>query len=249
MVAAWVGFFDALIAVALVLAGLIGAHFGFATPFMGFQLFLFGLLFGVLGLILGLIGLFRTRRPEWRHAHGRAVVASYLGAILTALLVYLALGAKGYPAINDITTDADNPPEFIHAGALPQNRGRSMTYDKAVYAERQQLGYGAVQPLQLAMDPDQAFKEVSTLASEMHGWSITYSDPKTRSIEGVATTHLFRFQDDFVIQVRPAANGSLVEMRSKSRDGKGDVGANYKRIQSFFKTLSASAAHRGSESS
>ena len=244
MIAAWIGFFDALIALALVLAGVIGAHLGLAAPFMGFQLFLFGLLFGVLALILGLIGLFRTRRPELRPAHSRAVVASYLGAVLTALLVYLALGAKGYPAINDITTNVDNPPEFVHAASFPQNRGRTLTYDKAKYAERQQQGYGALEPLRIPLDPDQAFKEASTLAAEMHGWRITYSDPKTRSIEGVATTQLFRFNDDFVIQVRPApnGNGSLVEMRSKSRDGEGDVGANYKRIQSFFSTLSAAAA-------
>lgn len=239
MVAAWVGFFDALVAVALVAAGLIGAHFGFAAPFMGFQLFLFGLLFGVLALILGLIGLFRTRIPQTQHAHSRAVVASYIGAILTALLVYLALGAKGYPAINDITTDVDNPPEFVNAQSLAQNQGRNLAYNKVKYAQRQQQGYGTLQALPLSMDPDQAFKEVSTLASEMHGWKITYTDPKTRSLEGVATTNLFRFHDDFIIQVRPASNGSLVEMRSKSRDGEGDVGANYKRIQSFFASLSA----------
>jgi uncharacterized protein (DUF1499 family) len=243
MVAAWVGFFDALIALALVLAGLIGAHFGFAAPLVGFQLFLLGLLFGVLALVLGLIGLFRTRHPQWQHAHGRAVVASYLGAILTAVLVYLAMGAFGYPAINDITTDFDNPPEFVHARTLPENQGRDLTYDKAKYAQRQQQGYRPLEPLKLPMDPDAAFKEASMLASEMHGWRVTYTDPKSRSIEGVATTRVFRFHDDFVIQIRPAPSGSLVEMRSKSRDGEGDVGANYKRIENFFKTLSAAASH------
>jgi uncharacterized protein (DUF1499 family) len=42
--------------------------------------------------------------------------------------------------------------------------------------------------------------------------------------------------DDFVIQVRPAPDGtgSLIEMRSKSRDGIGDFGVNYKRIRMFF---------------
>ncbi len=56
-----------------------------------------------------------------------------------------------------------------------------------------------------------------------------------RKIEGVDTSWLFRFKDDFVIEVRPdGADGSLVHMRSKSRDGKGDVGANAKRIRAFF---------------
>jgi hypothetical protein len=31
-------------------------------------------------------------------------------------------------------------------------------------------------------------------------------------------------------------------MRSKSRDGVGDVGANYKRIKAFFASLSAAGA-------
>jgi len=37
--------------------------------------------------------------------------------------------------------------------------------------------------------------------------------------------------------VRPRDGGSIVEMRSKSRDGKGDIGANAKRIESFFARL------------
>jgi uncharacterized protein (DUF1499 family) len=242
MVPAWVGFFDSLIAVALLLAGTAAAHWRLAPPFLGFQMFLFGLIFGVIALILGLIGMFRTRSPGMRPAHTRALTATFLGAILTALLVFLAMGAKGYPAINDITTDVDNPPEFVHAGTLPQNQGRNLAYNKAMYAARQQQGYGTLQPLHLPADPDQAFKTVLTLASDMHRWKVTYVDPTKRTVEGVATTRLFRFQDDFVIQVRPAPNGgSLVEMRSKSRDGQGDVGANYKRINTFFKMLGASA--------
>ncbi len=244
MIAAWVGFFDSLIALALILAGVIGAHFDLIVPFLGFQLFLLGLLFGVLSLILGIIGLFRTRRPEWRSSRGRAMVASYLGVIFTGLLVYLAVSAKGYPAINDITTDVDNPPQFVHAANLAPNQGRNLSYNKAKYAARQEQGYGPVQPLRVSQDPDQCFKEVSTLASDMHGWRVTYTDARTRTIEGVATTPLFHFHDDFVIQVRPApnGNGSLVEMRSKSRDGEGDVGANYNRIENFFRTLSAATA-------
>ena len=38
-----------------------------------------------------------------------------------------------------------------------------------------------------------------------------------------------------MIQVRPAPDGqSLIEMRSKSRDGIGDQGVNARRIRRFF---------------
>ena len=41
----------------------------------------------------------------------------------------------------------------------------------------------------------------------------------------------------FVIEVRPGDHGSVVAMRSKSRDGKGDIGANAKRIEALFAQL------------
>jgi uncharacterized protein (DUF1499 family) len=49
---------------------------------------------------------------------------------------------------------------------------------------------------------------------------------------------LFHFKDDFVIEVRPSdGGGSRIEMRSKSRDGISDFGANARRIRAFFAML------------
>jgi len=82
------------------------------------------------------------------------------------------------------------------------------------------------------------FDRVKTLVASIPDWQITYVDPKSRTLEGVSTSKLFHFQDDFVIQVRPGPNGSsLVEMRSKSRDGVGDLGVNYNRIVMFLGKL------------
>ena len=79
---------------------------------------------------------------------------------------------------------------------------------------------------------------MKNLAATIPDWQITYVDPKTQTLEGVCTSHLFHFQDDFIIQVRPGPTGtSLVEMRSKSRDGTGDFGVNYKRIVMFLGKL------------
>jgi len=50
----------------------------------------------------------------------------------------------------------------------------------------------------------------------------------------VATSDLCRFHDDFAVRVRPDDGGAVVDMRSKSRDGKGDLGANAERIRSFL---------------
>ncbi len=114
-----------------------------------------------------------------------------------------------------------------------------MKYDKAKYFARQQQGYGDVKPLQLEDDPEDVFPTVQQVAAAMPSWQITSADPQTMTIEGVCTSTLFRFQDDFVIQLRESPEGgTLVEMRSKSRDGVGDFGVNRKRIKRFFRALS-----------
>ena len=150
------------------------------------------------------------------------------------MLLLILTGPK-VPPINDITTDFDNPPEFANAQQLNANHGRDMKYDKAKYADRQVQGYGPLPPLKMPEPPDDAFKAVQHAASQMPTWTITVTDPATHTIEGYSTSNLFHFNDDFIIQVRPGeGSGSLLEMRSKSRDGIGDLGVNHKRIMNFF---------------
>lgn len=239
MIPAWLAFFDSLLAVALVAAGVLGAHFRYTPPFVGFQFFVLGFLLGILAFIIGVIGIFATRNPMRARARPRAVVGTILGLFVMLPILAIVLTTTKYPAINDITTDPNSPPEFVHAVELAPNHGRDMKYDKAKYAETQERGYGALAPLRMPEPPGDAFKAVQKAAAEMPGWEITFTDPAAHAIEGVATSSLFHFQDDFVIQVRPAeAGGSLLEMRSKSRDGVGDLGVNYNRIKAFFAKVS-----------
>jgi uncharacterized protein (DUF1499 family) len=72
----------------------------------------------------------------------------------------------------------------------------------------------------------------------MPAWTVIASEPATGMIEAVATSTVFGFQDDIVIRVRPAmGGGSTVDVRSKSRDGKGDLGVNANRIRAFVARL------------
>jgi uncharacterized protein (DUF1499 family) len=49
---------------------------------------------------------------------------------------------------------------------------------------------------------------------------------------------VFRFVDDVLVRVRPAdGGGALVDVRSKSRDGRGDLGVNAARIRAFAEKL------------
>ncbi len=249
MILAWLTLFDGILTVILAVAGIMCAHFGVVPPFhlqLSSALFgLYGLLLaffiGVLGVIIGLIALLVTfLMPSRRPGRAQAVIGLVLVLFVVVPIIRIIRSTSQYPPINDIATDVKNPPSFVHAQTLPANRSRDMSYrPESASAQQAAPAYQSLAPLSLPARPDDVYKQVEIIAGEFPGWQITYREPGTRTVEGVATSTLFQFKDDFVIQVRPAATGeaSLVEMRSKSRDGQGDLGANYNRIESFFEAL------------
>jgi uncharacterized protein (DUF1499 family) len=242
MTFAWLAFFDALLAIAMIAAGIVGAHFRLTTPFLGFQLFALGFLLSILGSFVGVIALFLTRKPRARAGRTRAIFGTVVCVVIAIPLILTVLSGSKYPPMNDITTDFDNPPEFVNAQKLQHEPNRDMTYHKVDpknpnrdYVKMQTNGYGPIGPIKERLSPADAFARVTEVAKASPRWTITYTDPATNTLEAVATSKLFHFNDDIVIQVRPAPDGtSLIEMRSKSRDGIGDFGVNAHRIQHFF---------------
>ncbi len=227
--AIWLG----RIAIVGFLVGPLLAYLGVLPPIGGFAIFGVGVLCSLLGTIIGLIALLRGP------ASSRGAVLSGFVPALAVLVVTAFLASRGgnVPRINDITTDTANPPQFVHALTLPGNQDRDMAYPGESFASQQQAGYPDLAPLRLKQPPDEAFSRAQLAARSMPGWTITREDSAAHAIEGTETSNLFRFVDDFVIEVRPADGGSVVQMRSKSRVGKGDVGANAKRIKAYFAKL------------
>ena len=136
------------------------------------------------------------------------------------------------PLINDISTDLDEPPQFADSEARPLP-GKVTAAIRKHYAD---LG-----PLHLSVDEDAAFRLVLEAAERMARWKLSVIDREARILEGFAVTSLLRFRDDFVVRVRADGNSSRVDMRSRSRAGKGDFGANAARIGSFFDQVRALA--------
>ncbi len=225
----------ALAALAALLACGFGAglaHFGQLAPLEGFSMFAAGNLAGAAALVLGFSGVLKTAT---RPGRGRAVFATLVGAILLGLLAWRALPAASLPRINDITTDTGDVPAFVVLGADPANAERDMAYP-AVFAEAQTLAYPELAPLVLALDVDESFQRADQTARAL-GWQVRLSDPRGRHLEATETSGLFRFVDDIVVRIQPQGESTRVDMRSKSRDGKGDLGANAARIQRFFEAM------------
>ena len=148
--------------------------------------------------------------------------ALIVGAASAAVPLDYIRRVKTLPYINDITTDTERPPQF----SPPK------TYE-VHFAEFQRRSYPNLRPLELALPPTQAFGR-AVEAAKVHDWEITVLDERAGRIEAVATTRWFGFKDDVVIRITPAGTGSRVDMRSKSRVGRSDVGTNARRIEEFL---------------
>ena len=103
-------------------------------------------------------------------------------------------------------------------------------------ADAQRSGYPDIGPVDLAQTPAAAFDRALSVARAM-GWTIVASDARTGRIEATATTAWFGFRDDVVIRVTPRGSGSRVDVRSHSRVGRGDLGANARRVRDFSARL------------
>ena len=199
-----------------------------APAMTGFSVFQLGILSGLLALILGFVGVFLTRGGIG--GRGRALTGLGLGAAMVLMLVLAASPGAGLPAINDITTNLENPPGFAPAPAGHRNADRDMSYPsdwKPLVRE----AYPDLAPIRVSVSPGQAYALSLDEAREL-GWQITRRE--RNEFEAEATTPLFRFVDDVSVRVVTGANGNgVIDIRSKSRDGKGDLGANANRIRTF----------------
>ena len=137
----------AVLAVAL---GPLAIQLGALSPYVGFRLFLLGGLCGLLALVLGMIGLRRTRATSGREGRGRALRGAVIGAVIVALIAGAAGSGGSVPAINDITTNPDDPPVFAHARTAAGQRGRDICYPSD-FAAQQRAGYPDLAPIRVPL--------------------------------------------------------------------------------------------------
>lgn len=167
-------------------------------------------------------------------------------AFVVVLVIALAqLNVLGWirhgfpPRIHDLTTDLGDPPRFRPApdGSSPARRQRPYPHGGNAVPRLQRAAYPDLAPIRSALAPKAAFERALDIARAM-GWKVVWSDAQEGQIEATATTRWFRFVDDIAIRVRPASGGSVIDLRSISRAGVGDLGANTARIRRFKKRFS-----------
>ncbi|SER09726.1 Protein of unknown function [Nitrosomonas sp. Nm51] len=208
--------------------------FQFALPVLAVST-----LCGLIAALLGISGLFVAMRQ--RKSALSSLTGSLLGFVVAMPTVFTLLAASGLPRIHDISTDLDNPPQFTAVPALREATDNPLDRLKPDnLTQLQQAGYPDLKPLQLKRPaPALVFDQALQLA-ESRGWAIAAASADLGTIEATAVTPVMAFKDDVVIRIQRNGEHTQVDMRSVSRVGVSDLGANAVRIRDFLNDLQQS---------
>ena len=185
----------------------------------------------------------------------------WLAMVPPALLLLVALPfvirAFTLPAIHDISTDTRRPPALTAALTLRDAGDHDTEYAGETLAQQQQATWPEIKPLIIQAPIARVHTQVKVLIAR-RGWTITANS--NTQLEAVARSTLFGFSDDIAIRLTPveptdigpvATTGlnhlnkdqqqttmaTRVDMRSASRVGKSDLGANAERVRAFLTEL------------
>ena len=217
--------FLAVIALAMLVLSGPGTRFQLWDYRVGFTLLAWAAYTGIAAAVVSVTAL---AVPKVR---ARGMLMPMLALVVGLAVLYGPLEfrrqARFFPPINDITTDTENPPRY-----MTQQRA----YLGADAARQQRAAYPDILPVLMTAPPAAAFKK-AVAAAEAMGWEVVGVDAAAGTIEAVDTTKFFGFKDDIAIRVTPTAEGSRLDIRSKSRVGRGDVGTNAQRIRAYTERL------------
>lgn len=207
----------------------VGYRLGWWRHLEAFSIFEWATYAATIALIVSAYGSFKTR-PQGQQ---RGLLLGITGMALSLLVITATLlfeySAQAFPPINDITTDTQDPPSFWD---MPN----PIEYPGQTVADIQQAAYPDLTPLELSIPPETAFEYALAVVAD-RGWEVIASDPDEGRIEATDSSLLFGFKDEVVVRIAASGDGTIVDVRSHSRIGRIDRGANARRIRGYLEIL------------
>ncbi len=228
----------AVMAVALLLVGPLGTKFGVWPFTLGLMLMAGATVLAAIGLIGGLWGYMVAKSNGLGVDKPLCLIGAVLSAVVLAVFGSQFLKAQSVPPIHNISTDVNDPPVFTAVPALRGEGTNPLDYDATKLGPLQSAAYPGVKSLETPLDRAAAIARARTVLEDM-GLEIVAAEPNGRVVEATFTSFWFGFKDDVVVRVRSSGGGSVIDMRSVSRVGQSDLGANAARIEEFLKRFAA----------
>jgi uncharacterized protein (DUF1499 family) len=218
----------AIAACVLMPVAALGTKFGLWPFTIGFLVLASSILLALITIVIAAIYILKEAysadKPGMRNA-------ALLAFVPMAIVAAIVAGAGDVPPIHNITTNLDNPPKY--QALLPlRAEGSNPLEITAPVATIHRAGYPDLKPVISDLSAEQAIAKAEQLAQSL-GWVIVPGQ-RDNYVEATVSSFWFGFTDDIVIRATPAQNGSIIDLRSVSRVGKSDLGANAKRIKLFI---------------
>ncbi len=205
-------------------------------------------LIAVIALIIAIVGIILDRRKQRKTRWPLLGLGTIVSLGFVGYLASYAMTIGSLPAIHDITTDLADTPQFSALTLRADNWDNIPGADdgemrgmnpRQRWATLHQDAYPDIRSVRIDQPVAEVIEKAKRLAED-RGWEVVSVDPASGHLEATATISLFRFKDDVVIRARAAENGqaSIIDMRSVSRVGIHDLGANAKRVRQFLSDLS-----------
>lgn len=253
----WAALLLALAAPVLVLLGAVGTKLGLWNWRFGFGTMTVGwappaAMAGVCAMLVTAVVV--AAFAGWRRLR-RSWFVVLAGVLVPALTLGLFLSfraqAQSVPPIHDYATDWSEPltpsrqllaargPDANPVEADPRaDLGRDRPEVES-WADGRVSRIGAeacprARPVTLPAPPAEAQPRIRQML-EGEGLDVLTDTPG--SLEATETTFWYGFKDDVLVRIRPDGAGSLVDLRSTSRVGVSDLGANCARIVELSEAL------------
>ena len=181
---------------------------------------------------------------------GQAAFGFALAAALVAYPAFLAVVAFVLPPTNDVSTDPASPPAFMFSTKAREARAWAEPPPFSGQARAaQREAYPDLETVKVEMDPSEAYRLALGVASDL-GWRIVDAEPPNLAGDGSALIEatdrslFFGLVTDIAVRIQPGATRTAIDVRSVSRIGKHDFGANARRIRQFIAGVKE-AGHEG----
>lgn len=244
---------------ALVLAALVAGlailavRAGWTSFTMGLEAMTASVALGLIALVLALIWVvtaLRENRGEGKRAGLIALIGSAFLVYVPLHTVYQGLMA---PPIYDVTTDPEDPPQFVALAKRPPGANGTRFDGNAMIDYRGEHNtvsymlhiyyYDLTKPLMPIVPKGSPtakwFWRAFNRAKEM-GWRIVDFNEKEGRIEAQASSFWFGQVSDIVVRVRPAGTlGARVDMRAQTLMDKRDFGRDLQLIKTYRAMLNS----------
>ncbi len=231
-----------LVSAVILLIILVTGPLGYKFSMVPLQPSLVSLLIAVAGgalvFLIGLVYLVIAMRSDLERNRNLVIVSMILGLVPVGIIGPQMAAAGDVPPIHDITTDTANPPAFVAIVPLRENAPNGYEYGVTEAWPAEKLGATTMEayPHLKSVESDLSVADAvdrTEDALRAMGLEIVAVDKEAGLVEATATTFWFGFKDDMVVRIVGNGEGSRIDLRSMSRVGQSDVGANAARITDF----------------